>query len=473
LNPQKIPHYRKKPARTTTWKIDPEFTNYFDKEYVDTDDLKAAFVWPSRDDPSIYESLKYHLGMHKEVLEHTKPPTKEEFDFVMNNMETIYAKPIKHLPKRYLSRRLFIDILRKVDMNSSPGFPWKETYKTNKDFLMLDDETLNMQNVEELYLAVEARLKDLETRPVADDINIFIKDELHKRTKEQVGAWRMISSVGITDCVVDRLLFGDYFDLLYTPEGYTSTPNKAGWTPYKGGFRYLARRMKLTSEKQLMADKKCWDWTMQMWIVRLLIELMIRFCGFSDPLRETIIRNRLYALFYYPVFAVGPNRFSLGVGGIMKSGCLGTIIWNGMAQVGLHILACFRMSLDPFESMPEVIGDDTLQALMENVERYRSELERAGCICREYSIVSLANDEKVEFAGHEFDLNECLPSYRMKHLASLYTQSEFKLEQLESYLRLYAFDPEMYARILPWVADKGGTCLSRSYLVDWYKGYVE
>lgn len=436
-------------------------------------DLLEKFCWPSRDDLSMLQSLAYHSEKHMEVRKNFQSPSVSEKDQVTNMLEDLY-KPIHGtFNKRDLDRRLFIDILKEVDLDATPGYPWKDTYKTNKDFLQNEDGTPNMANIELLYQVVEQRLEDLKTKPVADDISLFIKDELHKSTKKDSGAWRMISSVGLTDCCVDRVLFGEFFKSLYTVNGYTQTPNKAGWSPYKGGFKYLARKFKMTTTKQLMKDKKCWDWTMQAWIADILTKTMIRFCGFSDPIRIGQIVNRMLVLFKYDVFRFGEIRFSQLFAGIMKSGCLGTIAWNGMAQVCLHLLACLRMRIDPYANVPDVLGDDTVQGLMEQLERYLEQIEKAGCICREFQIVSLSQGEQIEFAGHHFDLHKSIPAYTGKHLAMLLTTSEFKLQQLESYLRMYAYDPEMYCRLVAWITHLGGRIYSREYLMDWYEGLVE
>lgn len=158
----------------------------------------------------------------------------------------------------------------------------------------------------------------------------------------------------------------------------------------------------------------------------------------------------------------------------MKSGCLGTIFWNGIAQCILHALACLRMGMDFREiirQMPHVMGDDTLQNAIANLEQYLKELNLAGCIARDCSEALLP--EKLDFAGHFFNLEECLPAYGVKHFGMLAEESDFKSEQLLSYLRLYAYDPEMYQRLAKWLNAKDQFVLSREYLMDWYSGVFD
>jgi len=300
---------------------------------------------------------------------------------------------------------------------------------------------------------------------------LFVKDELHKRRKVEDGAFRLISSVSLTDTLVDRILFGDFFDNCYRPEGFSTTPNKAGWTPYLGGYKWLARKYRRC--KVLFADKKSWDWTMQEWVAYVLMVVMVRICGFSE-LRKRQIEHRMMALFCQPSFNVGGwLRFIQVLGGLMKSGCLGTIVWNGMAQVVLHLLAelrtIFRFSGDD----PDTVGDDTLQRLMDDLDAYIRELNHAGCIARDYSTADLRDGGKLDFAGHFFNLEESIPAYNLKHMGCLFEDSDFKMEQLESYMRLYTFDSDIYSRVCSWVHMLGGRVFSREYMIDWYNGELE
>jgi hypothetical protein len=396
-----------------------------------------------------------------------RPPSIKEVKKVLAFVEKAYsaARPFVKLE---LDPDTFMDCLKHVDMNSSPGWPWKEHYKTNKELFLKEDGSFDLNSLMMVYDEVEERLEVLKEKPIADDINVFVKDELHKKSKIDSGAFRLISSVSITDTIVDRILFGQFFDKCYTYEGFSQTPNKAGWTPYKGGYKWLAKRH--NRGMRLFADKSSWDWTMMAWVAYVLSELMVRFCGFNDRVRMNQIRNRMIALFSEPVFNVGGwLRFAQALAGLMKSGCLGTIIWNGIAQVALHALAEIRR-VGVVKDAPDVIGDDTTQAAMEAIEEYILYLNQAGCIARDYHTSDLKKGGKIDFAGHMFDFNESLPSYGKKHMGCLYETSEFKLEQLESYMRLYAFDEEVYKRIASWVHDLGGRVYSRDFLIDWYNG---
>jgi len=464
-----IPRHRVKPSRTRPWKPDPDFQTFFDNEFLkdkDSDKFREEFSWPSKDDVSILQSLRYHASRREQVRVGLKEPNARELKRVIGKVEELYGSRKADVEKQ-LSPETFFEALRDVDMNSSPGWPWKKWYKNNREMLFDEEGDLNMANVYDLYDAVEERLKDLETRPCADDINVFVKDELHKQSKVESGAFRLISSVSLTDSMVDRVLFGGFFDNCYTPEGFSTTPNKAGWTPYLGGYKWLAKKYR--KGKTLFADKSSWDWTMMPWVAYMLMTVMVRVCGDTET-RKRQIEHRMMALFGRPNFNVGGwLRFTQTLVGLMKSGCLGTIVWNGMAQVALHLLAELRR-INDFGDVPDTIGDDTLQKAMEDLEDYIRELNAAGCLARDYHVAELSTGGLLDFAGHFFNHDYSVPAYTKKHVGCLYESSDFKLEQLESYLRLYAFDPEMYKRVSAWVNKLGGRVYSREYMIDWYNG---
>jgi len=396
---------------------------------------------------------------------------------VLNTLEEAFGPAIQDYWRKYeptgLTVQWFMRILKDIDLDSSPGWPWKSHgFTTNRELLMNADGTVNRDNVILVFEAVRDRYAELQEKAVADDVNVFIKDELHKTSKRQKKAWRLISSVSLTDCIIDRYLFGEFFNQLYTKEGYTKTPNKAGWSPVKGGYQWFYRRFR--GKKVLMADKSCWDWTVQSWLVDILTSLMLRICGHDEKLTN-IIRNRIKAVFRSTFNVGGYARFEQLLDGIMKSGCLGTIAWNGICQVACDILAKLRAHMETGD-LPDVMGDDTIQELMDRLDEYLNMLTTTGCLVKEYMVSDTREGESLEFAGTTFDAIKSVPTYREKHLAALMTLAdspEHKREMLTSYQRLYAHDDFMFPRLTKWLLSLEGAAVSRAYARDWYDGRVE
>jgi len=489
-----IPHYRRKVADTADWKIDDDFFKYFEdddlmKEFgLKSSKLTEDYCWPSKGDEQIFQSLKFHAQKNREARGNMIPPTLVEERLILNALEEYFRPVILDYwkqPKREFSVGWFSDALREVDLDSSPGWPWKGAgYQTNREFLFKPDGELNKQNVVLLFEAVNDRLNKLREGVASDDINLFIKDELHKRKKRVDGAWRLIASVGLTDCMVDRFLFGDFFNSMYKPSGWTTTPNKAGWSPVKGGYKWFYKRY--GGRRVLMADKSAWDWTVQEWVVNLIRDFMVRvLCtdrnGVHDKNLARLISNRFDSLFAAARFNVGGYLvFEQFLAGIMKSGCLGTIAWNGIGQLILDVLAKLRMGLD-LDNPPDVMGDDTsqLEPCYPNGEycsrEFCDQLQMGGCVVKEFAVADTSDNEPIEFAGTSFNAIKAVPAYRVKHLAMLMTACEtreLKAEALGSYQRLYAFDDFMFPRLTRWLIDLGGEAVTRDYAQDWYNGLV-
>jgi hypothetical protein len=482
-----IPPWRRKESSIRDWKLDLNFRRYFhdddlkEKYGVTSEEVMERYVWPSKGDEYIFESLSFHAGRNAQARNRCIPPTSKERDYVLNSLEEVYRPAINafwRLKRQEPNQEWFLRALSKLDMNSSPGWPWKADFKDNRSLLLNPDGEYNHHNVQMVFYAFKERLRELNLAPKADDINVFIKDELHKQSKMRDGAWRLISAVSITDCLVDRFLFGDFFDQLYTLDGYTKTPNKAGWVPYLGGYKWFYRRY--ANKRALMADKSSWDWTVQEWKVQVLTEFMVRVCSYEDGWMERLIRNRMMALFRLAVFNVGGHtRLQQNVWGIMKSGCLGTLAWNGKMQVMCDLLAKLRLHLTKCD-VPDATGDDTVQEtpfeLLDGQryyipEKFCEELGRTGCIIKEYTEHHVSGDRCVEFMGTRMFSDHSIPSYSVKHLAALMTQSDFKKEMIESYMRLYAFDPYMFSALRHWSLDLGSDeVISRRYACDWYDG---
>jgi hypothetical protein len=485
-----IPSWRSKRSDTAEWKKDPDFSKFFpDAELaeigVSRSEIEESFVWPSKGDEQILQSLMFHTRRHWEVKQRLDAPNHSEKKFVLNTLEEVFSRPISN----YWRERKpvnptwawFCEALKEVEMDSSPGWPWKQDYKDNRAFLYTD-ESPNIENWQLLYIHFLNRLSDLKVGPKADDINVFIKNELHKRSKKEQGAWRLISAISLTDCMVDRWLFGDFFNALYEKEGWQRSPNKAGWAPVRGGFKWFYERYRVSRKKVYMADKSSWDWTMQAWLVEVITDFLVRVCSFSDPALEVLIRNRLMATFRTAIFNVGGHtRLFQAVMGIMKSGLLGTIIINGFAQVCLDVLAKLRLQITGNE-IPDVGGDDTVQECPHYVgvdggieyipETYTRELQNAGCIVKEFEVVEPFRGEPIEFFGTVFNSLSASPAYKLKHLGALMTATLTKCEALSSYQRLYAFDNFMFPRLTRWLLHLGGEAVSQEYAREWYRGEV-
>jgi hypothetical protein len=347
-----------------------------------------------------------------------------------------------------------------LDWNASPGWPWKKHYPTNRDLFKFDGFNVDPVRLAMVERAVIDRWNELMEGVASDPIFLFIKPEPHKLSKADRRAWRLISGVGLTDTLIDRILYGDWLDEVI--RRWIEVPSKAGWSPQQGGFRWMARCFR--GKEPLSIDKSSWDWTVNEWHVAIIEMLIPRMIFSIDDGWRTVFRNRMRALFHagFPRFkmACGCVSYQL-VTGILKSGFLGTIGLNSILQFADH-LAAGGSEDDLFFSM----GDDTVQENVYDLEGYLRGLRATGALVKEVDI-----GFPIKFAGHEFDEDKSVPSYRSKHMFSLhYLDDRVASETLDSYRHLYALDDRVsdFLEMESLRLFGPENLLSRVYLRQWY-----
>lgn len=406
---------------------------------------------PPDTDAALLDSLCWHGRKYCEVRDNTQEPGLSEFKTVVSrtcqDLGILYSVPDN------MDWDIYRKILEEIDPKKSPGYPFKAWgITTNKQ--ILDSSKMLVQ----LYCMVRQRLDQLARGRVGgDDINLFIKQEPHKKSKAAAKRWRLISGVGLVDNIVDRFLFGGLLEKVDYLAKRMKIPILAGWVPWGGGYRALAN----TIQEPQSCDKSAWDWTMQGWIVQ----------GFQQILRtiqcnpdwSLAIDARLATLFNASVFRVGERRFKQNVMGIMKSGFLGTIVFNSIGQMLIHHLSLLR---GKGKRLPYfVVGDDMVTE--KQTPAYWSAVETSGCSLKEYQ-------EKpgypTEFMGVKFSENVILPAYPDKNMFSLLIKEpEILKEALRCYQLLYSHHP--LRSVVADLAKAYEVQLPESEVVSWVEGW--
>lgn len=357
-----------------------------------------------------------------------------------------------------------------VEMRASPGWPYKRQYGTNKELFGWDGFAAQEDRLGMVKTAAINRLRQLLEKPLADPIYLFVKPEPHKIKKKKLGAWRLISGVGLIDTLIDRALYGHLLDCLTAK--YREVPSKGGWAPQRGGYVLIQRSF----VNPMAIDKSAWDWTVQEWMVEVLREVLPRLIyGVTDEWR-TLLTNRFLALYSLAVFKPQCGcEFSQLVTGIQKSGCLGTLAFNSIWQYACHVLALRRGKLtDPGNFF--CLGDDTIQESFDSpmaTEVYMRELARTGCTVKEADF-----GWPTTFAGHKIAREDvdcaCEPAYTSKHLYGLrYMSEEVRAETLVSYQQLYALKPVMRELVQRLLADADVTLVLSPKRLEWWYRYGE
>lgn len=269
---------------------------------------------------------------------------------------------------------------------------------------------------------------------IADPIHLFIKREPHKLQKIEEGRLRLISGVSLTDALIDRMIFGKFFERALGSLGQTHA--LLGWTPLQGGRHILMHEFPhgVTS-----VDKSAWDWSVPEWMVQMFLDVTLELMDDEPDFVKDVIKLRFKLLFELAEFSDGNKVVKQSVVGIMKSGCYLTLMMNTMGQIILWFMCCERLGWDPNCGMPWSFGDDTIQDSNFDIPAYVDALKAFG-----FTPKVSPTAAHIEFVGFLMDYEKVIPAYWRKHLFCLaYLDESVATETLDAYQQLYYACPEM------------------------------
>lgn len=320
------------------------------------------------------------------------------------------------IPEDFLTREHCARVIRELNWNSSPGYPYLQNHANNRSLFRVDiDGNPSESMVEWAWQAVQVRLKDRE----ADPIRLFVKPEPISIKKSEAGRYRLISSVSVIDQIIDTMLFGEFCDKLV--EKCHETPIKTGWTPIMGGWKEVPRIGVVST------DKSSWDWTVNIWLLDCLLEIINKLCRNPTEQWCELAKWRFRKLFREAVFVTSGGRIlAQKYPGVMKSGCKITIAGNSVMQLILHARVAFE--IDEPMGFIWAMGDDVIQ--YRQSKKFFQTLEQY-CILKEVTPL-------VEFAGYRYSGMRVEPLYRGKHAFMLLHQEEqYHKETADAYALLY------------------------------------
>lgn len=350
------------------------------------------------------------------------------------NREEILGEATKHvadaasfIPENFMTYEHYEEVVRNLEWDSSPGFPYMYEHPNNRSFFSVKDGVPNADRVAYCWTLVQERLRVRDSDP----IRLFIKPEPHTKKKIESKRFRLISSVSVVDQILDQMIFG--FQNQTFLENHHHTPVRVGWGWMKGGWRSVPK------SGMVACDKTGWDWTVSAWLVDMELELRSRLVfGEQKPYWEELARFRYEQLFIKNEFMTsGGLVFHVKMPGLMKSGCVNTIVSNSLMQLLLHV----RVSVELGERTHNLwaMGDDTIQDMVPFLPEY-AQLLGQYCILKQVSSES-------EFAGFRWDGDFIEPLYPEKHAFQiLHVKEKDKKVFALSYNLLY-----WRSRFLPYI----------------------
>lgn len=266
---------------------------------------------------------------------------------------------------------------------------------------------------------------------IADPIKVFVKQEPHKMDKIRKETYRLISGVSLVDSLVDRIIFGWILRRMLQTVG--KNPSMVGWSPVRGGWKYL--RQYFAGKTLACLDKSSWDWTVLEWMIAAMLEFVLGLAVNPPDWWIHMVEMRFYMLFHSASYQFSDGTYTRqNFWGIQKSGSLLTIFMNTVLQYIIHMMV---MPGDNSVRM-KIMGDDTVQEVPADIDRYVEDIRRLGPKVKEVKVLNW-----IEFAGFSVYYNTCLPVYWKKHLFNL-RYAENPVQTMQSYQVLYSHDPVMF-----------------------------
>lgn len=323
------------------------------------------------------------------------------------------------IPEDFLEYSHFERVVKDLDFSSSPGYPYLLTTSTNRAFFEADSEgNPSLAAMGKVWQLVNSRIAN----GGSDPIRLFIKPEPISKKKSSEGRYRLISSVSIIDQIVDHMLFGDMNKQV--TKNYLYVPAKVGWSQYGGGWRVMP------FHAMCAIDKSAWDWTAQLWVLMLELEVRKHLCTNLTPEWVRLAEWRYRELFVDCLFVLSSGHFLKQLEpGVMKSGCVSTIVTNSIAQGILHYVACLETEQEPEDQA--YLGDDVLTKEQKDMMAYLAALAKY-CIIKQYL-------NAAEFGGMRFEYGGVVePLYTGKHCYVLrHVDPAIVKEIVASYSLLY------------------------------------
>lgn len=401
------------------------------------------------------------LEVHSEYFRKSSQiarPDEARIERVLYIVEEAYARVKVEIPNDFDTYEGFRRAVQRLDLSSTPGYPYCTQNVTIRDFLEHDGFWFSEFKLKKLWFDVCQLLDGVGWDELY--FNIFIKEEPHKLAKLEENRFRIIVGSPLHFQVLCHMLF-DFMNDKQIQESY-NIPSQQGimlnggaWRTYRNQWVGLGLNVGL--------DKRAWDWTVPGWKLEMVLEMRRRLVFGSKFERWSFLAGKTYsALYDKPLLILSDGSVVRQCyRGVMKSGCVNTIADNSMMQVFDHIFVCEDMGVD-YAPLPRCVGDDTLQKMEQVTEPWRY---------ADYGAVVKSASEGLEFVGQEFLEVGPQPLYLEKHLYKVpFCQGLILTQYLDAMLRMYAYSPHYWLwETMAYKLGVGKDMRSRQWYLAWYE----
>nr|WPR18194.1 MAG: protease polymerase P70 [Chemarfal virus 255] len=213
------------------------------------------------------------------------------------------------------------------------------------------------------------------------------------------------------------------------------------------------------------ADKSSWDWTVQPWVAELVSDLLVDLLVGDSQIIRTVAKNHCMSMLSHQKIDLNGLKLQFRNVGRLPSGWLFTIFFNCIGQSAVDALACLRTGSK--RGLLKAMGDDTIQTVQP--ERYWKEL-RTLCLIKQ--VDTYRPGQMFEFCGTIMNKSGGTPSKRNSHAFRLhFLQDDVRDETLQSYLYLYACDPQAFGTLSGALVESAPErVIPQRLALSWYRG---
>jgi hypothetical protein len=314
----------------------------------------------------------------------------------------------------------WVTLFSNINRTASPGIPYHVLGSTNGVILDNYSELIKQIVMERLTLLASTRYNlrrmtpaELVTQGFTDPIRVFVKNEIHKKSKVESGKVRLISSVSLVDQIIERLLFADQNQAEIRDHFYI--PSKPGFGMLEeASVEQIRQHIELMKDigPLVSTDMSTWDFTMQEWeyAAEFKMRAILNHADSTDDW-TSMARHRLLCL-SNSIFALSDGRlYSQRMLGVMKSGSYLTSSTNSRVRAFIAFL----------RGSPSItMGDDCIE-VCRNPQSLIDHYHRLGHHVKEVNEVF----ETFEFCSHQFGKKTIVPVNWMKTIINFLLKKDF------------------------------------------------